>query len=191
MKVISGGYASKIILDLCGGTGAWSRPYKEAGYDVRLVTLPEHDVRTYAPPENVHGILAAPPCTFFCRMRFCRGTPTKEEYAGALEVVMGCMNIIWKSVPTWWALENPEGRLHDWLGEPRLKFQPWEYGDPWTKQTHIWGKFVRPLKLFPKRPIGPWVKGYKDGHQVALAKNSTQRSITPPGFAKAFFEANP
>ena len=21
----------KIILDLCGGTGAWSRPYKEAG----------------------------------------------------------------------------------------------------------------------------------------------------------------
>ena len=22
----------KIILDLCGGTGAWSRPYKDAGY---------------------------------------------------------------------------------------------------------------------------------------------------------------
>ena len=31
----------KIILDLCGGTGSWSRPYKEAGYDVRLITLPE------------------------------------------------------------------------------------------------------------------------------------------------------
>ena len=26
----------KIILDLCGGTGAWSRPYKEAGYDVSI-----------------------------------------------------------------------------------------------------------------------------------------------------------
>ena len=24
----------KIILDLCGGTGSWSKPYKEAGYDV-------------------------------------------------------------------------------------------------------------------------------------------------------------
>lgn len=33
--------SNKIILDLCGGTGAWSRPYKEAGYDVRLITLPE------------------------------------------------------------------------------------------------------------------------------------------------------
>lgn len=32
---------SKIILDLCGGTGSWRLPYKEAGYDVRLVTLPE------------------------------------------------------------------------------------------------------------------------------------------------------
>jgi len=28
-------YADRIILDLCGGTGAWSLPYKEAGYDVR------------------------------------------------------------------------------------------------------------------------------------------------------------
>ena len=57
--------SDKIILDLCGGTGAWSRNYKDAGYDVRLVTLPEHDVRLYQPPDNVYGILAAPPCTHF------------------------------------------------------------------------------------------------------------------------------
>ena len=35
----------KIIIDLCGGTGASSKPYKEAGYDVRVITLPECDVR--------------------------------------------------------------------------------------------------------------------------------------------------
>ena len=40
----------KIILDLCGGTGAWSAPYKDAGYDVRVITLPEYDVRDYTPP---------------------------------------------------------------------------------------------------------------------------------------------
>ena len=55
----------KIILDLCGGTGAWSKLYKEAGYDVRNITLPDYDVRTYKPPENVYGILAAPPCVEF------------------------------------------------------------------------------------------------------------------------------
>jgi len=55
----------KIILDLCGGTGAWSKPYAEAGYDVRNITLPDYDVRTYEPPDDVYGILAAPPCTIF------------------------------------------------------------------------------------------------------------------------------
>lgn len=42
----------KIILDLCGGTGAWSKPYAEKGYDVRNITLPDYDVRTYQPPAS-------------------------------------------------------------------------------------------------------------------------------------------
>jgi hypothetical protein len=49
-----------IVLDLCGGSGSWSNPFQQAGYDVRLITLPEYDVVTYEPPENVWGILAAP-----------------------------------------------------------------------------------------------------------------------------------
>ena len=53
--------SGKIVLDLCGGTGSWSLPYQEAGYDVRLITLPDYDVLTYHPPPRVHGILAAPP----------------------------------------------------------------------------------------------------------------------------------
>ena len=57
----------KIILDLCGGSGAWSLPYKEAGYDVRLITLPDNDVKNYDPPDNVYGVLAAPPCTKFSK----------------------------------------------------------------------------------------------------------------------------
>ena len=37
--------SKKIILDLCGGTGAWSDPYRENGYTVMNVTLPSFDVR--------------------------------------------------------------------------------------------------------------------------------------------------
>jgi hypothetical protein len=44
------GNSDKIILDLCGGTGSWSKPYRDAGYDVRLITLPEYDVFAYEPP---------------------------------------------------------------------------------------------------------------------------------------------
>lgn len=31
----------KIIFDLCGGTGSWSKPYKDNGYDVRIIDANE------------------------------------------------------------------------------------------------------------------------------------------------------
>lgn len=40
----TGDEGNKIILDLCGGTGAWSKPYKDAGYDVQVITLPTYDL---------------------------------------------------------------------------------------------------------------------------------------------------
>lgn len=81
----------KIILDLCGGTGSWSKPYRDAGYDVRLVTLPDNDVRTYEPPAGVYGILAAPPCTEFS---VAKGAQPRD-FAGAMEIVQVCFKIIW------------------------------------------------------------------------------------------------
>ena len=35
---------NKIILDLAGGSGAWSKDYEEAGYNVIVVTLPDYDI---------------------------------------------------------------------------------------------------------------------------------------------------
>lgn len=63
-----------LILDLCGGTGAWSKPYRSAGHNVINVTLPDFDVtRWHDYPElttrtargDVWGVFAAPPCTMF------------------------------------------------------------------------------------------------------------------------------
>jgi ubiquinone/menaquinone biosynthesis C-methylase UbiE len=34
---MAGHNRGKVILDLCGGSGAWSKPYKDAGYDVRVL----------------------------------------------------------------------------------------------------------------------------------------------------------
>lgn len=149
---------SKIILDLCGGTGSWSKPYQEAGYDVRLITLPDYDVLTYVPPENVYGILAAPPCTEFSVLN-CKAEPRKRNPQAGMIIVNACMRIIEKCNPVWWALENPVGHLREYLGKSTMTFQPWEYGDPWTKRTELWGHFFpRPkftdigkmfLKSFP------------------------------------------
>ena len=132
---------NKIILDLCGGSGSWSKPYKENGYDVRLITLPEYDVRDYVPPENVYGILAAPPCTEFSVLN-CKAENRERDFEKGLEIVNACLKIIKECNPKFWALENPVGYLRKYLGKSKLIFQPWEYGDPWTKRTEIWGTLM-------------------------------------------------
>lgn len=195
-----------IILDLCGGTGSWSKPYKEAGYDVRLVTLPEQDVRTYEPPENVYGILAAPPCTMFSDARTNAKKPRDLE--GGMEIVNACIRIIHKCMYRtkqdqqktppikFWALENPwYGRLKWFLGYPSFVFSPWEFGDPYKKKTALWGYFNPPVKTHQTNTQAMPKFDYMKSATIApewFGKLSRQdrRAITPAGFAKAFFEAN-
>lgn len=218
----------KIILDLCGGTGSWSRPYRDAGYDVRNITLPEFDVRYYKPPKKVYGILAAPPCTDFC-ISGVRWWAEKDRTKGLLEalsVVAACLRIVEKSHPKFWALENPVGRLPRYIGKYKYTFQPYEYGDPWTKRTCIWGEHNIPVKnpveikyrhadgepsasAIIKERLPSWtggsaspdkVTGIVDHpeylppdwvHRLPPSPNrAALRAITPPGFAKAFYEAN-
>lgn len=176
----------KIILDLCGGTGSWSKPYKENDYTVINVTLPDYDVRLYKPPENVYGILAAPPCTHLAASG-ARWFKEKGMNAllEALSIVDACLRIILISNPVFWCLENPVGRLVNYLGKPVMYFNPCDYGDQYTKKTCLWGKFNIPEKSYVK-PVGKnpiWYMPPSD-------RRSELRSITPPGFSKAFYEAN-
>lgn len=201
----------KIILDLCGGSGSWSRFYKQNGYDVRVITLPEYDVFTYDPPKEVHGILAAPPCTEFSVLN-CIAAPRDRDEASGMAVVEACLRIINQCEKKWWALENPVGHLRKYLGDPKLTFQPWWYGDSWTKHTDIWGDFKLPEREFyswddvpDKLPL--YIRKERDKPNFAFLHKSAKqmipqlqwanpqtdadfRVITPPGFAKVFFEAN-
>jgi hypothetical protein len=184
----------KIILDLCGGTGAWSAPYRNAGYDTRIITTPEQDVRCFKlPKEPIWGILAAPPCTHFAGSgaQYWKQKDEDGRTLEALSIVDACIRIIYATNPTWWVLENPVGRLRYWLGPPVFSFSPCDFGDPYTKKTLLWGNFSIPTK----NEVEP-IKVCKQGSWLqklggASERTKTLRSITPPGFAKAFFEANP
>lgn len=170
-------YEPPVILDLCAGSGAWSEPYAAAGYQVIRCTLPDCDVRNYSPPAHVHGVLAAPPCNEFSLAK----NGQERDLDGGLELVLHCLRIIALAQPVWWALENPVGLLGHWLGEPRFTFQPYEFGDPWTKRTALWGRFNLPVR-------GPFVDPLGSAMDRATA---AERAITPPGFAAAFAKANP
>lgn len=180
----------KIILDLCGGTGAWSRPYTEAGYDVRNITLPEYNVRTYNPPDNVYGILAAPPCDDFSGSgaRWWKDKDFRGSTEQSVEVVRHCLRIICVSHPVFWVLENPVGRISRLvpeLGHWVMCFQPCDFGDRYTKKTCLWGEFHNPVK----KPCLP-LEGSKMHRLPPSANRKELRAITPSGFARAFYEVN-
>lgn len=130
-----------------------------------------------------------------------------------MELVKRCLEIIWQQqydlpavnarVTTlkFWALENPKGFLRYFLGNPPLEFSPHDYGDAYKKRTHLWGNFNIPKKLpvaydpvkFDARllkDLPELPKGFIYDKGCGLDKRQVRRSITPPGFAKAFFEAN-
>ncbi len=175
----------KIILDLCGGTGAWSRPYADAGYDVRNITLPDYDVREYRPPENVYGILAAPPCNEFS---LAKGNQLRDFEAG-MDIVKYCLIIIWEAHPTFWCLENPRGFLRQFLGKPPLTIRYWWFGGCMNKPTDLWGYYNFPKRRYTEPPeLLEKVKNLANPYWDGIPKS--KRAITPPGFAQAFFESN-
>lgn len=174
------------IWDLCGGTGAWSEPYRQAGYHVEVFDiLTGRDVRLLQRERGVWGILAAPVCTVFSYARN-RYEPTETELLKALSLVDACLRITFaqRNGLSWWALENPINKLRRYIGPPRLTFKQWEYGDAGHKPTGIWGDFHEPAKC-PKPRTKP------STFRTKLENASPSDAVTPPGFAKAFFEVNP
>lgn len=193
----------KIILHLCADIGSDSKPYKDAGYDVRCIGK-DIGVENYHPPENVYGVIANPPCTMFSIARTNAKTP--RDMKEGMFLVQHCFRIIWecqyfmlaKHIPyrlNFWVIENPEtGYLKNYLGKPRYIYHPFEFGEERTKATALWGNFNEPIKPWWNPPHAP--KGKSTCDIISPMTHRTKeermhaRSICCEGFAKAFFEAN-
>ena len=203
---------SRLVLSLCDYSGAWSAPFAEAGYRVVMVDLGHEpgqhtegnvtkigcDVREFSwlidPP---WAVLAAPPCTCFCRpgARHWFKMDFTNQTSRDVAVFRACLRLC-RLATGWWALENPPGRhreLMPELGPPAWQFQPYDYGDPWSKQTYIWGTAEKPG---PSNPVLPeptrrTPNGKTQGRIAFLSSSQKrEREKTPAGFVRAFFEAN-
>ncbi len=106
-----------------------------------------------------------------------------------------------KTTLQFWALENPREFLKFFLGNPALEFQPWEYGDGYMKLTYLWGNFKTPQKNVVEyektkfdrinaRDLPELPEGYVYNKGCGLNLRQVRRSITPSGFATAFFYTN-
>ena len=198
---------SKNILSLFDFSGVWSQPYVDKGYAVtRLDIQTGGDVLTFdssaylAEHGQPQGILAAPPCTDFASSgaRWWADKDKDGRTGEALRLIDATLAIVDVLQPAWWALENPVGRLtrlRPQLGKP-FYFQPWFFGDPYTKKTGLWGDFNRDMKRNEVEPIMYESNGKRGSWQWAKLGGKSERtkrlrSQTPRGFALAFAEANP
>ena len=208
----------KIILDLCGGTGAWSRPYADdERFDVRVITLPRYNVFDTNINDNtitffdlidnremtieksdIYGILAAPTCTMFSLARTTAKTP--RDFEQGMKLVECCLHIIWAvraykdSNLRFWAIENPRAYLRQFLGLPALSFTADEFGGDVKKPTDIWGYFKIPKKMYKNegKRLYTNLPTIPPDYILPpdLSKAAVRRAITNSAFAKAFYRAN-
>lgn len=203
----------KTILHLCADLGSDSRYYQlDDNYEVILIGE-KIGVENYEPPKNIHGIIANPVCTEFST---ANGFHKTRDYEKGMEMVNHCLRIIEVAKPKWWVIENPaNGKLKDFIGEPKMTYQPWRYGSPWTKKTALWGNFNIPEPIYDKWEDVPKIEelyvrpGRPKPSLAFLHKSAVDlipemqwakehiktdadiRSMCSQGFAKAFYEANP
>lgn len=201
------------ILSLFDHSGNWSKPYRDAGYEVVQVDLKLGDnvldidedwLRSRGLLDgSVRGILASPPCTDFT-ISGARWWGQKDEDGStdlSVRLVRKTLEIIALVRPDWWVIENPVGRMPKLVPELQefgpFYFQPCWYGDAYTKKTGLWGTFSRDLPRNDVEPVYYYTKDGKRGswHWRHLGGKSERtkelRSVTPMGFARAFFSANP
>lgn len=153
---------------------------------------------------KVWGVLLAPPCTHFTisGAQYWKAKDEDGRTAEGLAIVDACLALVDHTKPKWWVLENPVGRLpklRPRIGKP-FYFQPhWYAGwsdDPesnrYTKRTGLWGDFNKDLVKKDLEPIrvcsqGSWIQRLGGSSE----RTKELRSMTPDGFARAFFESNP
>lgn len=201
----------KTLLSLFDYSGNWSRPFAENGWNVILWDIKhtcdnfqhfkdvedacaeyfyEHIFDNYG---TVDGILAAVPCTDFA-VSGARWFSEKDKNGStdkSIELVWQTIRIINLCMPDFWVIENPISRIHTLvpeIGKPKMYFNPCDFGEPYTKKTALYGNFNTDLKMNKVEPT----EGSKMHRLYGGKSERTKmlRSVTPPGFSSAFFDAN-
>jgi hypothetical protein len=188
-----------IVISLCDYSGVWSEPYTRKYEVIRVDLQRGQDVRLfeYLEHRRIEGVIAQPPCDHFAvsGARWWEGKGDEALLQG-LQLVDACARIVLVHQPRWWVLENPVGRLKDYLGPPRMYFHPYEfakwsddpYAESYTKKTCLWGNFNTKL---PKNGLAPSPNEKNPIHFCPPGPDRKNiRSKTPQGFARAFYYAN-
>jgi hypothetical protein len=86
-----------------------------------------------------------PPCTYLCLSGLHWNNRVEGRKAKTEEAIEFVRRILDCSIPRI-ALENPVGCISTHIRKPNQIIQPWQFGDPYSKQTCLWLKGLAPLQ---------------------------------------------
>jgi len=211
-------FQNKLLFSIFDHSGNASKPYRENGWEVIQIDIKHGtDLMTFdflkALRDNTGisdvipevGIIAMIPCTAYalCGNRH-KKEPARIEIFNESQILTARVKEVIDffdrlGVLKFWQVENPMSDIHThnkWLGKPRQKFDPCDFAgyDPnqdnsrYNKKTWLWGNF----KLMEKKRIEPFEKENPGWKNLGGKSERTKelRSVTPLGFAYAFYEAN-
>lgn len=189
--------ANRTVISLFDVSGVMAQPWIDAGYNVYTYDLQtgddinDFDAQTLLERhgnEEIYAILAQPPCTDFTNSgaRWWKDKDADGRTEASNELVRQTLRTVELFRPPVWVMENPTGRIAKLnnLPKPLLSFDPWHFGDDYTKRTQLFGKFDPNL---PTAPVDP-TQGSKMHKLSSSAKY--ERSLTSENFAYALFMAN-
>jgi hypothetical protein len=147
-------------------------------------------------------LIAHPPCTHLSKAGGWCWKYKEREINNAFQFILKLWNAPIERI----AIENPAGWLNTHWQKPNQIINPYQFGDPWMKETCLWLKNLSALSWTPTlfcavketakvKPAGNWVKpGNKrpwrrfDNVPEGGKGNAKDRSKTFPGIARAMAE---
>lgn len=191
-------------------------PWAEAGYECWCVDIQHSirrprqegniwfvwgDCRSWRPPEGRRWVFGAgfPPCTYDAisgaRDFVIRGANMLRD---SLETFEACrMALAYSGAP--YLVEHPGTILSTLphIGPPDHKFDPCDYGDPWTKETWLWTgngfkmpAVIKPGDMFDQPTWVEPTEGSKMHKMGPSPDRADRRAETSMGFSRAVFAAN-
>jgi hypothetical protein len=122
-------------------------------------------------------MIAHPPCRYLCNSGARWWAQRQVEQAAALAFVQ---TLLGAPIPRI-ALENPPGCIGTRIRKADQKIHPWEYGEPYAKETCLWLKGLP--RLFPTRLA--WPREQRCWRMAPSPSRSKDRSRTYEGIAAA------
>lgn len=145
----------KTCVDLCAGKGGFSAAFEaQPGWEVLTVDVnDEFDADVVADVAQLHPsdlpeaevYVAGVPCPVFSPASNKEGhfgpdgrpqTERARKHVALAHHVVG----LCEANAKWWFLENPQGKLKWFLGEPTGRVTYCQYGRDYQKPTHLWGR---------------------------------------------------